>query len=141
MMACNIINASQQVTGFSIALSKVKPKYLMIALGRLTCERSALVERVTTLSPFMQARLKDRSFEYESRVQRVASATGKLFSQKGLFNKAATAWKKVDPLRNWISSHTYFLQTAIQIPIDVTVWVAAFDEAVANGMSDQEAAH
>lgn len=140
IMMGNVINAIQQTTGLSIAMSKVGAAKLAVANKKLILERGALIEKIETLSPFMKARLKDRSFEYESRVKRAATATGKVFSQRGLYNKAAAVYGKADPLRNWISSHAYLLQTAMQIPIDITVWVAAFDEAVAKGMSDQEAA-
>lgn len=140
IMMGNVVNAIQQVTGLSIALSKVGAAKLAVANKKLILERGALVEKVETLSPFMKARLKDRSFEYESRVKRVTSATGKIFGQRGLVNKVHALDSKAEPVRNWISSHAYLLQTAMQIPIDITVWVAAFDEAVAKGMSDHEAA-
>lgn len=140
IMMGNVVNAIQQVTGVSIALSKVGAAKLAVANKKLILERGALIEKVETLSPFMKARLKDRSFEYESRVKRVTSATGKIFGQRGLVNKVHALDSKAEPVRNWISANAYLLQTAMQIPIDITVWVAAFDEAVAKGMSDHEAA-
>lgn len=139
IMAGNVVNAAQQITGFSIALTKIKASSMAVAMKRLMLERGQLYEQVTELSPFMQGRLRDRAFEYQSKLQKLASTQGRVLSQKGAFNKAQVVNAKLDPLRNWIGRHAYFLQTAMQAPIDLIVWTAAFDEAVAKGMTDQEA--
>lgn len=138
IMAGNVVNAAQQITGFSIALNKVKAKSLALSMKRLM-SKTRTIEDIMQLSPFMRSRLENRAFEYQSKLERIAKSSGRLLSQKGAFNKVAVFDEKLDPARDWIASHAYFLQVAVQGLMDPVVWGAAFDEAITQGMTVEEA--
>lgn len=138
IMAGHIVNALQQWTGLSIAATKVSPRYMMSALGQLTSRQVSIAE-IQDMSEFMRARLNDRSFEFQSQVERIAKTTENVKQAKGALNKAVAADEKFDAARDWINRHGYFLQTAMQAPIDSIVWMGAYMEAMDNGSDQQNA--
>jgi hypothetical protein len=138
IMAGHIVNALQQWTGLSIAATKVKPRYMANALALIVSGKRSPAE-VMELSPFMKARLNDRAFEFQSQIERIAKTSENVKQAKGLFNKVVALDEKLDAARDWAGRHGYFLQTAMQAPIDTIVWVGAYNQSIDIGMSEEDA--
>lgn len=124
LMAGNIANAIQQVTGFSVAMSQVGAKPLMMALARYAMHPVQTYRDVKEASPFMKARLENFEYEYQNRIETLAQ-TDRLSTLKSF--------------RDWTMRHAYCLQTWMQILVDTPTWMAAFDKAVAEGRPDEQA--
>ena len=75
-------------------------------------------------SPFMKARLENFEFEFQSQLETIAG------TQRPT---------KITAIRNWANRHAYFLQTWVQMIVDTPTWLAAYDNAMANGMLESEA--
>lgn len=139
IMAGHLLNALQQVTGLSIAAVKVKPRSLAKAMSTLASGK-VTIKDIVAKSSAMGSRLADRSIEYESEIARIASTENKnIKAAEGKYNKLAALYQKAQPARDWIAQHGYFFQTAMQAPIDCIVWLAAYNEACARGLTDVEA--
>lgn len=139
IMAGHLLNALQQVTGLSIAAVKVKPRSLAKAMSTLASGK-VTIKDIVAKSSAMGSRLADRSIEYESEIARIASTENKnIKAAEGKYNKLAAFYQKAQPARDWIAQHGYFFQTAMQAPIDCIVWLAAYNEACARGLTDVEA--
>ena len=67
----HIVNALQQFTGFSIALTKVSGRNLIDAAGVFARDPRKVTEQITQLSPFMMSRLNDRAMEFQSQVYKI----------------------------------------------------------------------
>lgn len=140
IMAGHIVNALQQVTGLSVAAPEVGAQRLASAFVQLTRERGDLVGAMVSQSVFMRARLRDRAFEYQSRIERAASGDGlEVKKMDGPLNKIVAIDSKLEPARDWIQRHGYFFQTAMQMPIDTIVWTAAYNKALEEGQTNSDA--
>lgn len=124
LMAGNIANAIQQVTGFSVAMSQVGAKPLMMALARYAMHPVQTYLDVKEASPFMKARLENFEYEYQNRIETLAQT-----------DRPST----LKSFRDWTMRHAYCLQTWMQILVDTPTWMAAFDKAVAEGRPDEQA--
>lgn len=141
IMAGHVVNALQQATGLSVAVPIVGEKNLRSAFVQLARGRSSTIAEMCERSAFMRARLTDRSYEYQSAIERAASGEGlEVKKVDGALNKLVAFDSKLEPARDWIGRHAYFFQTAIQFPIDTIVWTAAYNKAIADGMTDADAA-
>lgn len=140
IMAGHVVNALQQVTGLSVAAPELGGKRLASAFVQLTRERGNLVGAMVSQSVFMRARLLDRAFEYQSRIERAASGEGlEVKKMEGKLNKIVAIDSKLEPARDWIQRHGYFFQTAMQMPIDTIVWTAAYNKALEEGQTNSDA--
>lgn len=124
MMTGNFTNALQQLTGFSVALSLVNAKSMMRGLALAMSHPKKTYEAIKEMSPFMKARLENFEFEYQERIESVAS-----------IRRPTTARK----LNDWAKRHAYILQTIMQAVVDTPTWFAAYDQALANGKTAQQA--
>lgn len=124
MMAGNFTNALQQLTGFSVALSLVNAKSMMRGLALAMSHPKKTYEALKEMSPFMKARLENFEFEYQERIESISS-----------IKRPTTARK----LNDWAKRHAYILQTIMQAFVDTPTWFAAYDQALANGKTDQQA--
>lgn len=124
LMAGNFVNALQQTTGLSVALTKVGVENITNALFTLMQSPRQVVKDVMEKSVFMKARLEDRAFEFQTELERIASPQDP---------------KKLDQLRDFISSKAYILQTVTQQYVDVPVWLAAYNKAIAEGRPEEDA--
>lgn len=124
LMAGNIANAIQQVTGFSVAVSQVGAKPLMMALACYAMHPVQTYRDVKEASPFMKARLENFEYEYQNRIETLAQT-----------DRPST----LKSFRDWTMRHAYCLQTWMQILVDTPTWMAAFDKAVAEGRPDEQA--
>lgn len=124
LMAGNIANAIQQVTGFSVAMSQIGAKPLMMALARYAMHPVQTYRDVKETSPFMKARLENFEYECQNRIETLAQT-----------DRPST----LKSFRDWTMRHAYCLQTWMQILVDTPTWMAAFDKAVAEGRPDEQA--
>lgn len=124
LMAGNIANAFQQLTGFSVAVSQVGAKPLMMALARYAMHPVQTYQNVKGASAFMKARLENFEYEYQNRIETLAQT-----------DRPST----LKSFRDWTMRHAYCLQTWMQILVDTPTWMAAFDKAVAEGRPDEQA--
>jgi hypothetical protein len=126
IMFGNLSNTVQQITGFSLALLKVKPSYLFGALRRIVltsgAERRAAYEFISTKSLLMNQRFRTQIFQLQEDMNEVLLNPSK-------FNKAKSYAKK----------HAYFMQQTVQNVMDAVVWSGAYEQALAAGVAETEA--
>ena len=141
IMMGHIVNALQQFTGFSIALTKVSGRNLIDAAGVFARDPRRVTEQITQLSPFMMSRLNDRAMEFQSQVYKISSTQdNRVTKQKGIFNKTVAAKTKyIQPVHDFLMRKGYFLQSFCQIPIDAITWVGAYNQALQKGLTTEEA--
>lgn len=141
IMMGHIVNALQQFTGFSIALTKVSGRNLIDAAGVFARDPRKVTEQITQLSPFMMSRLNDRAMEFQSQVYKISSTQdNRVMKQKGIFNKTVAANAKyIQPVHDFLMRKGYFLQSFCQIPIDAITWVGAYNQALQKGRTSEEA--
>jgi hypothetical protein len=111
LMVANITNALQQLTGFSIAMLKVKPKYLRNALWLYIRQPSMTADMVGEKSPFMLTRMSNQQFEISKTIDQL------------LLNPS-----KYDKLRDFADKHGYFMQQSLQNLVDTVTWTGAYNE-------------
>jgi hypothetical protein len=141
IMMGHVVNALQQFTGFSIALTKVSGRNLIDAAGIFARDPRKVTEQITQLSPFMMSRLNDRAMEFQSQVYKISSTQdNRVTKQKGIFNKTVAAKAKyIQPVHDFLMRKGYFLQSLCQIPIDAITWVGAYNQALQKGLTTEEA--
>lgn len=141
IMMGHVVNALQQFTGFSIALTKVSGRNLIDAAGVFARDPRKVTEQITQLSPFMMSRLNDRAMEFQSQVYKISSTQdNRVTKQKGIFNKTVAAKAKyIQPVHDFLMRKGYFLQSFCQIPIDAITWVGAYNQALQKGRTTEEA--
>jgi hypothetical protein len=123
LMFANLVNTAQQVTGFSLAALTVKPKYLASGLIRYTRNPMAITKAIRQASPMMADR-----------------GDNQLAAMYGTIDKIIDKNNKYGQVKDWFGRHTYFMQQAVQNVMDVIVWLGAYDQALAQGATEQEAA-
>jgi hypothetical protein len=124
IMSGNIINALQQFTGLSVAISQVGAKPMVRALAAYTAHPKGYISTVKAMSPYMKARLENFEFEFQERIQKIAQV-----------EKPTT----LEAMRGWTMRHAYFLQMWIQMVVDTPTWMAGYEKALAAGKTDAEA--
>jgi DNA-directed RNA polymerase subunit K/omega len=123
LMFANIVNVAQQVTGFSVAALTVKPKYLASGMIRYIRNPIDLTRTIRQASPMMADR-----------------GDNQLASMYGEIDKIIDKDDKYGQARDWFGRHTYFMQQGVQNVMDVIVWAGAYDQALAEGSTETEAA-
>jgi GNAT superfamily N-acetyltransferase len=121
-MFFNVTNTFQQVTGFSIAFVRVKPKYVRNAIWRYIQSPKAFAEDVNSKSKFMETRTGTQMVDINQTIEEIALNTSKF-----------------DDVRSYVQKHGYFMQSAVQNVVDLTVWAGAYEEATVGGMAEAEA--
>lgn len=121
-MVGNVLNAAQQVLGPVVALADVKAPYLMRALVHLRKGPDLSTAAIHGKSAFMRQRAENGSVDAMQAIESAIEPVGAL--------KQA---------RNWVDRHGYFAQTIVQNWVDRVVWLGAYDQATAAGLSDADA--
>lgn len=124
LMAGNITNALQQLTGLSTAMSLVSAKSMIRGLSVFITHPARSIEAMKAASPFMKARLENFEFEFQNQIETIAST------------RRPT---KATAIRNWTMRHAYFMQTWMQLIVDTPTWLAAYDNAMSRGLLESEA--
>lgn len=121
IMTANMVNALQQVTGISMAAVKVEPKYLKSAQVRYMMAPNETGNSIALLSDWMKIRLENQAFDMQTQMQEIMMGES-----------------KVGKAKNFIQSHAYFMQRAMQNYVDIVTWSAAYDKAISEGTLDEQ---
>ena len=118
----NLANAVQQITGFSLASLKVRPSLMLSATADFAKHPKAFVAGVSEASPYMAERL-------DSEVAAMNDNINQILLNPTLLEKGQT----------WTMRHAYFLQTAIDSAMSPIIWTAAYNQALEQGHSHDDA--
>lgn len=122
LMFANVSNAIQQVTGLSTAMVKVGPGHMMRALAQHVAHPVEAARAVWALSSYMDDRAKNEVAVMNEQMQAI-------LIKPSVYERA----------QDWSMRHAYFLQTAIDNALSPIVWTGAYNQALAEGMSDADA--
>lgn len=122
IMFGNLINSLQQLTGFTVAMVKVKPYYLRAGVFNYLRGPTQLAESIAQVSPFMSERLASQTFEINQAIDDI------VLDPNGF-----------DKTRDFFNRHGYFLQHAFQNTVDLVTWQGAYEQATAEGMLGKDA--
>jgi hypothetical protein len=121
-MFANVTNAAQQITGFSIAAVKVKPKYLLGGMADFIRSPSEMARTVAEASQYMNTRM-------ENEVGQMNGAINDILLNPNVYEKAQA----------WSAQHAYFLQSAVDNVVGPIVWMGAYNQSIEQGQSEKEA--
>lgn len=122
LMAGNVVNVLQQVTSMSVAALRVKPRHLAVGLAELVRHPVISSRAINELSPWMQQRSEDGARD----VDRV-------------INELLTNPNPLERAEQFGSKYGYALQQGAQNFLDRVVWLGAYRQAEAAGVSDAQA--
>lgn len=122
VLALNVLNAVQQITGLSISAVQVPPGKLAGALWRYIRAPKDVAAEITGRSEYMQTRMSNA-------VAEVQQTLNELMLDPSTYDRA----------RTWAAKHGHVLSAATQSIVDTVTWMAAYDDAVAQGRSEREA--
>ncbi len=122
-MFMNLVNTAQQITGFSTAMVLVKPGRMSASLARyIGGGAPAMRAEAMAQSAFMRERVGNAARETQRRI-----------------HEAVVKPTIPGELRALIDKHGYVLQHMTQNVMDVIIWHAAYDQAIAKGAADADA--
>lgn len=116
LMAGNVVNTLQQVTGFSVAALKVNPSHLAAGLVQLVRNPVATTRAINELSPWMQQRSDTAARDVDQTIERL------------LTNPNALQRAEEFGMR-----YGYALQQGFQNVMDRTIWLGAYRQAEKRG--------
>lgn len=123
IMFLNVVNTLQQVTGPIVAMNEVSPKKIGMALVRFASGGAfQMRDAIKEASPYMKERL--RLVANDSLI-----AIEDLVRDKGILTSVDQFTQK----------HGYIIQSAFQNVLDIVVWHAGYDDAVAKGLPHESA--
>ena len=108
VMAGNLVNAAQQVTGFSVAAARIPARHIAVAFTQWRVNNQSARAYILSRSTFMQDRLTGGMNEASTTLESI-------LAEPGLLNKAQNAAMR----------YGYFAQQMAQNLVDPTVWLAA----------------
>lgn len=115
VMFGNISNTLQQITGVFPALLKVKKSYLFASARRfLSSKKGEFAAWVASKSVFMDQRLRSQIFVLQEHMNDI------------LVNPS-----KLDKARQFATKNAYIFQATVQNRLDVIIWSAAYEQAMA----------
>lgn len=115
VMFGNISNTLQQITGVFPALLKVKKSYLFASARRfLSSKKGKFAAWVASKSVFMDQRLRSQIFVLQEHMNDI------------LVNPS-----KLDKARQFATKNAYIFQATVQNRLDVIIWSAAYEQAMA----------
>lgn len=123
IMFLNVVNTLQQATGPIVAMNEVSPKKMGMALVRFASGGAfQMRDTIKEASPYMKERL--RLVANDSLI-----AIEDLVRDKGILTSVDQFTQK----------HGYIIQSAFQNVLDIVVWHAGYDDAVAKGLPHEAA--
>ena len=122
IMFGNLSNALQQVTGFFPAMLRVRPSHLMGAAVRFLRNPRAMANGIAQRSEFMQIALRDQMFDMMGQIE-------DLTINPSLGRRVQRTLRK----------EGYFLQSAFQNCVNLITWDGAYEQALRNNASEEEA--
>lgn len=121
-MTWNIVNGLQNYTGLFPAATMVKKRHLAAALMRTSKAPAKMADLASEKSAWLKDRLEKTSGELQGEIEDIVS------------NPSAFSKTKEAAVR-----YGYLFQKMTQNHMDLTVWIAAYDQAIENG-DDEKAA-
>lgn len=121
-MFANVMNAAQQVTGFSIAATKVPVSSLTNALAQYIAHPVETTRTVADASKFMADRM-------DNEVSAMHDAIEDILIDPNVYQKA----------QSWTRRHAYFMQAAVDNVMSPIIWLGAYNDALARGMNTEDA--
>lgn len=121
-MCGNIGNALEEISGFSVAASRIPAKFLTSAFIRFNTGRLKAGD-VMAKSSFMKSRMEEGDAYALEREEQ------KILLHPSARQKAAA----------FLQAHGYFLQQIMQKYVDIPCWQAAYEHGLDQGMSETEA--
>lgn len=122
LMAANLSNAMQQITGFLTATQKVKGKYILRETASFLARPKEYANEVRAASEYMAVRM-------DAEIHAINSQLNELLI-------APTAYQKT---KAFAARHAYFLQAMMDNTISPIIWRATFNQSVEKGMTDADA--
>jgi len=122
LMAANLSNAMQQITGFLTATQKVKGKYILRETASFLARPKEYANEVRAASEYMAVRM-------DAEIHAINSQINELLI-------APTAYQKT---KAFAARHAYFLQAMIDNIMSPIIWRATFNQSVEKGMTDADA--
>jgi len=122
IMFFNVTNTLQQLTGLSIAATKVPKVNLKRSLLEYTKAPNEMAEEVRNKSEFMKQRTSSQMFDMMSDIDDIILKPN-----------------KYQKIKAFADQHSYFLQTATQNIVDVIVWSGAYDKAISDNKTEKQA--
>lgn len=114
--------AAQQITGLSLAATKVKLRYLGGALVRYAMHPQAYRAQMNEVSTFMRNRDTTQLVDVRRAIDNIMLDPSKL--------------KKA---RDFANEHAYFMTVVMQNVVDTITWGGAYEQAIQTGMEEKEA--
>lgn len=121
-MFANVSNAAQQITGFSLALLKVRPRHLMSATAQYLIAPRQTARTVAEASRYMATRMQNE-------VAIMTDAIDEVLLNPNLYQQA----------QQWAAKHSYFLQAAVDNVMGPIIWTGAYNQALEEGNSELDA--
>ncbi len=122
LMFLNVSNTLQQITGLPGAMNKVGGRRLAAAMATYLANPRAMQRSVAEASIFMKDRM-------ENEVAAIQGQMEDILLDPSAYEKA----------QQWSMKHAYFLQAAFDNHIGPIVWTASYNQAVEQGMTDEDA--
>jgi hypothetical protein len=122
IMVGNIINTLQQFTGVTIALTRVKGRYLRGALAHYLAHPIQTAEDISAKSAFMKGRSSTQVIEVQQTIDDI------------ILNPT-----KYEQAKAFADRHGYFMQQGTQNVVDLITWGGAYDQAIDRGADEREA--
>ena len=118
----NIVNALQQLTGFSLATLKVPAPKLLRATASYLAHPLKMRQQVGERSPWLAERMANQSYAMQDQIDQIL-----------------TNPNPYEQFTDFVRRHAYFLQQAMQNVMDPIIWTGAYDHATAQGATEKEA--
>ena len=119
LMFGNVTNSLLAAGSIPLMFSKItKPKYALKGIGHVIYEREAHMKDVHNMSVFMKNR-------HDKQMARMLMDIDIVSNPRK---------HKISKIGDWLGANTYFLQQAIQIPIDLATWQGRYDQSIDEGV-------
>jgi hypothetical protein len=122
IMFMNVVNTVEQFTGFMTAATKIKPKALFEGAMFYIKNQKEVSKAIDEKSAYMRVKTDDAMYEVQKSAQQ-------LFENQTKFDK----------VKAFADKNTYILQMVTQDFIDKAIWIAAYNESIAQGVDDKTA--
>lgn len=121
LMAANIGNAAQQLTGLFPVMAKVSPRKVGAALVQFSLHPMELTSQITEKSTWMRDRL-------DNEISQISGELRDILTQS-----------KYEKAQDYGMRAGYWLSGTAQHIVDVIAWQAAYDEKISEGEDEKEA--
>lgn len=121
-MFANLSNTVQQITGFSLAAVKVKPRFLMSGTARYLASPRKTSQDVAERSVYMANRMRNE-------VSALMGEVDAILLKPSVYQRAD----------QWAKRHQFFMQSAVDNVMGPMVWMGAFEQALDEGMTENQA--